>query len=303
MKRNPPRRSPIALAVLLGLGGGLLVSGPIAERITGSSGSAGQASSNPFASWAGLGGDDLLLLGTDVTGGNTDVIAVIRVDGGMTRITQIPRDTYVEAEQFGPVKINSLYALGGIEAIKSEVGHGLGRPVRNHVVVNLKAIRRMADLLGGIEVDVPKEMKYTDRTQGLSIDLQPGKQNLRGRDLEGFLRFRHDEHGDIGRLERQQLAVQALFRKLTRPETMVRLPALLLAAGSDVRTDLGPMELGGLITRMGSTRLQTAHLSGRPFDLDGINYWEADWESAGGTASQASGDELPAKGGRNRWFF
>jgi LCP family protein required for cell wall assembly len=305
MKINPPQRSPIVLAVLLGLGGGLLLSGPLAERITGSSSSAGQASTNPFASWASLGGDDLLLLGTDVTGGNTDVIAVVRIDGGMTRITQIPRDTYVEAEQFGPVKINSLYALGGIEAIKSEVGHGLGRPVPNHVVVNLKAIRRMADLLGGIEVDVPKEMKYTDRSQGLSIDLQPGRQNLRGRDLEGFLRFRHDEHGDIGRLERQQLAVQALFRKLTRPENIVRLPALLLASGSDVRTDLGPMELGGLITRMGSTRLQTAHLSGRPFDLDGISYWEADWESAGGTASQASGDDLPAEGSsaRHRWFF
>lgn len=317
MKRNSPRRSvhrpatagrrpPLFLAVLLGLGGGLFLSGPLAEQITGRSSAAGQASTNPFAAWAGLGDDDLLLLGTDVDGGNTDVIAVVRVDAGITSVTQIPRDTYVEAERFGPLKINSLFALGGVEAIKNEVGHHLGRPVRNHVVINLAAIRRMADLLGGIEVDVPKEMRYTDRTQGLIIDLQPGRQNLRGRDLEGFLRFRHDEAGDIGRLERQQLALQSLFRKVTRPENMLRLPALLLATGSDVRTDLGPMELGGLITRMGSTSLQTSHLSGRPFELGGISYWEADWQSAGVDSGNTSGNNLPARGGdgsRPRWFF
>jgi LCP family protein required for cell wall assembly len=308
MKRNSPsrparrpvsadRRRPVLLAVVLGLGGGVLLSGPLAEQITGRSSAAGQASTNPFTAWANLGGDDLLLLGTDVGGGNTDVIAVLRVDGSVTRVTQIPRDTYVEAERFGPVKINSLYALGGVEAIKSEVGHNLGRPVRNHLVINLAAIRRMADLLGGIEVDVPKQMQYTDRSQGLSIDLQPGRQNLRGRDLEGFLRFRHDETGDIGRLERQQLALQALFHKLTRPENMVRLPGLLLAAGSDVRTDLGPMELGGLITRMGSTSLETAHLSGRPFELGGVSYWEADWP----TPADQPGEST--SGGRQRWFF
>jgi LCP family protein required for cell wall assembly len=317
MKRNPLKRSshrpaaagrrpPLFLAVLIGLGGGILLSGPLAEQITGRSSAAGQASTNPFAAWASLGGDDLLLLGTDVAGGNTDVIALVRVDGGITSVTQIPRDTYVEAERFGPVKINALYALGGVEAIKNEVGHNLGRPVRNHVVINLAAIRRMGDLLGGIEVDVPKVMRYTDRTQGLSIDLQPGLQNLRGRDLEGFLRFRHDETGDIGRLERQQMALQSLFRKVTRPENMVRLPALLLAAGPDVRTDLGPMELGGLITRMGSTSLQTSHLSGRPFDLGGISYWEADWPTDGKDPGSASADNLPGRGtgsGRQRWFF
>ena len=91
----------------------------------------------------------------------------------------------------------------------------------------------MADALGGIEVDVPKRMVYSDHSQGLYIDLQPGPQTLKGRDLEGFLRFRHDEMGDIGRLERQQLALQALFRKLTRPEHLVRLPVLLAAAGKN----------------------------------------------------------------------
>jgi LCP family protein required for cell wall assembly len=294
------RKTSVLLAVGFGLGGGLLLSGPLAEKLRGGMLASPGSITNPFAAWANLGNDDVLLLGTDVGGGNTDVIAVLRVEGDVTRITQIPRDTYIESQRFGPLKINALYALGGTEAIKQEVGQGLGRSVSHHVVINLAAIRRMADLLGGIEVTVPKRMRYTDRSQGLYIDLQPGPQTLRGGDLEGFLRFRHDETGDIGRMERQQLALQALFRKITRPENLVRLPALLLAAGKDVRTDLGPMELGGLITRMGSTHLQTAHLDGRPFDLDGISYWEADWQGAG---TSALPKEAASDGRERRYRF
>ncbi|MEB3332003.1 MAG: LCP family protein [Synechococcaceae cyanobacterium] len=272
----------------IGLGGGLALSAPLADLLSSPGLLNTPVVSNPFAAWAGIAQEDVLLLGTDVGGGNTDVIATLRVEGTSTRIIQIPRDTYIETEGFGPVKINALYSLGGIEAVKREIGQRLGRPIRHHIVVNLAAIRRMADQLGGIQVTVPKRMLYTDNSQGLHIDLQPGPQLLRGRDLEGFLRFRHDEMGDIGRLERQQIALKALFHKLTRPEQLVRLPGLLASSGRDLRTDLGPMEIGGLITAMGSTELDTHRLSGRPFDQDGISYWEADWNSAGDGAPAAS---------------
>jgi len=277
-----PHRFSLLLAVLIGLGGGLVLARPLADLITSQKpGNSASGFTNPFASWSmGISDQNLLLLGTDVGGGNTDVIAVLHVENGITHITQIPRDTYVEAERYGPLKINALYSLGGAEAIKQEVSHHLNRPIQHHLVVNLSAIRRMADQLGGIEVDVPKRLYYTDRSQGLYIDLQPGLQKLQGRELEGFLRFRHDETGDLGRMERQQLALKSLFRKLTQPQNIVRLPALMLAGGKDLRTDLGPMELGGLITGMANTTLETQRLDGRPFDLNGISYWDADWASA-----------------------
>ncbi|MEB3165842.1 MAG: LCP family protein [Cyanobacteriota bacterium] len=289
--------------MVTGLGGGLVLAAPLADLLGARQSAGGINLTNPFSAWTGgLSQQEILLLGTDEGGGNTDVIATLRVDGGITRVTQIPRDTYIEAEGFGPMKINALYSVGGLDVLKSEIAHKLGRPVEHHLVINLAAIRRMADLIGGIEVDVPKRMVYVDNTQGLNIDLQPGRQTLRGRDLEGFLRFRHDESGDIGRMERQQLALQALFHKLTRPEQLVRLPALLMGTGKDVRTDLGPMELGGLLTMMGSTRLQAQHLGGRPFDLDGVSYWEADWplsaSSDTGTQEQESGSP-----GAQRFLF
>ena len=302
---KPKRRDPrlaVALAMAIGLGGGLALSAPLANLLSTPGLLNAPVLSNPFAAWAGIAQEDVLLLGTDVGGGNTDVIATLRVEGTSTRITQIPRDTYIEAEGFGPVKVNALYSLGGTDAVKREISQRLGRPIRHHIVVNLSAIRRMADQLGGIQVTVPKRMFYTDNSQGLHIDLQPGSQLLRGRDLEGFLRFRHDEMGDIGRLERQQIALRALFHKLTRPEQLVRLPALLASSGRDLRTDLGPMEIGGLITAMGSTELDTQRLSGRPFDQDGISYWEADWGSAGPGAPAAS-ETRSGTTGRYRFLF
>lgn len=283
--------------MVFGLGAGLVLARPLADLLNVPAGKDRLSFGNPFSAWGqGIGRQNLLVLGTDVGGGNTDVIAVVHVADGVTRVTQIPRDTYVEDPRFGPVKINALYSLGGVDTIKAELATHLNRPIQHHLVVNLASIRRMADQLGGIEVDVPKRMHYIDRSQGLFIDLQPGLQNLRGRDLEGFLRFRHDETGDLGRMERQQLALKALFRKLSEPQNLVRLPALLLANSKDIRTDLGPMELGGLITSMGGTTLKAQRLDGRPFDQGGISYWDADWASADEPRGQEASEADTAAG-------
>jgi LCP family protein required for cell wall assembly len=287
--RRRSRRTPVLTAIALGLGGGLLLSVPVADWLGSVQLPGNGRIANPFAAWSGVADQDILLLGTDEAGGLTDVIASLRVDGGTTRVIQIPRDTYIEPEGYGPQKVNALFPIGGTDLAKRELSRRLGRPITHHVIVNLAAIRRMADALGGIEVNVPKRMVYTDNSQGLQIDLQPGVQTLKGRDLEGFLRFRHDEDGDLGRIARQQLALHALFGKLTRPEHLVRLPVLLAAAGRDIDTDLGPMELGGLITAMGNTRLDVERLGGRPFDLDGISYWEADWPEAGTISTDQNG--------------
>jgi len=267
----------VLMAMPVGLLLGWLAAQPLAHLFQ--QGSADQATTLPgaFRGWMNSEGQTILLLGTDVGGGNTDVIALIKVEEGVTDVVQIPRDSYIEAETYGPIKINALYSLGGIDAVKQEVSARMGRSIQHYMVINLAAIRQLGDMLGGLEINVPKRMEYVDNSQGLHIDLQPGLQTLKGTDLEGFLRFRHDEAGDIGRLERQQLALHALFTKLGRPETLVRLPALLVTMGKEVQTDMGPMDLGGMVTALGGTQLHTKQLGGRPFDQNGISYWEADW--------------------------
>jgi LCP family protein required for cell wall assembly len=285
--------------MVVGLSGGLLLAAPLAGLVSSGWKVDARSLTNPFTAWANT-DQDLLILGSDVGGGNTDVMLTLRVANGHTTITQVPRDTYINSPRFGPIKANALYAFGGTEAVKEELSHRLGRPIGHHLLINLGAIRRMGDVLGGVEVMVPKRMYYVDNSQGLYIDLQPGLQTLKGRDLEGFLRWRHDESGDIGRIDRQKLVLSALFSKLTKPENLVRLPSLLSAAGNDVKTDLGPMQIGGLITAMAATTLSTERIGGRPFDQNGISYWEADWPAVS-TGSSNNGDAESE--GRYRFLF
>lgn len=221
----------------------------------------------------GLGQKRVLVLGSDVVSGNTDVMAAVQIENGITRITQVPRDTYVETTDHGVLKANALYGVMGPAAVKQEVSTLLGHPIERHLKVNLTAVNKVADALGGVEVDVPKRMFYQDLSQGLYIDLDPGLQVLKGEKLEGFLRFRHDETGDLGRMERQRLVINQVFRKLAQPATLAQLPALLQIAGEDIHTDLSPLELTQLISAMGQTKLSTGRLPGREYWENELSYW------------------------------
>jgi len=221
----------------------------------------------------GLGQQRVLVLGSDVVSGNTDVMAAVQVENGITRITQVPRDTYVETPNHGVLKANALYGLIGPAAVKQEVSALLGQPIERHLKLNLAAVNKVADALGGVEVDVPKRMYYVDNSQGLYIDLDPGLQVLKGEKLEGFLRFRHDESGDLGRMERQRLVINQVFRKLAQPATLAQLPALLRIAGEDIHTDLSPLELTQLMSAMAHTKLSTGRLAGREYWENELSYW------------------------------
>jgi LCP family protein required for cell wall assembly len=212
----------------------------------------------------------------DQLGSNTDVMFIVQAKAGKTVLTQIPRDTYIDSSRYGVLKANALYATGGEEAVKRELTTLLSAPIDRYVKVNIDAVERLAEAMGGVEVDVPKRMYYVDSRQGLLIDLYPGRQLLKGRELEGFLRFRHDELGDIGRMERQKLVLRAVFAKLAQPGMVTRIPELLAIAGSDIRTDLSPGELGALLTTMGTSRLSTDRLAGRPYWFEDSSYWMPD---------------------------
>jgi LCP family protein required for cell wall assembly len=292
VQRSPNKRS-LLIAAVLGLFGGLLLSIPISRSLIPSTELPKLVSiNNPFEEWSSFNDENIVVLGMDDGGGNTDTIFILSIENGDTSIIQIPRDSYIDSQSFGPMKANALHARGGPDAVKTELTRLMGQPINHHILVNLAGIRTISDLLGGLEVDVPKRLYYQDKSQGLLIDLQPGRQVLKGRDLEGFLRWRHDGQGDFGRLDRQQLVLKSLFSKLIQPQNLIRLPALITEAGRNLETDLGPMELGKLITAMGSTELQTSRLNARPFYQNGVSYLDTQWptndKSRGVDASDSS---------------
>ncbi|AFY29509.1 cell envelope-related function transcriptional attenuator common domain protein [Cyanobium gracile PCC 6307] len=285
-KQRPPapqrsRRRPL-LTFGIGVAVGALMAGPLPARLAPflaglipSSRGIG-AVLNPLT----IENRPILVLGRDAVGENTDVMFTVRLDGDITHITQVPRDTFIESPQLGVVKANSLFALGGIQTAKAEVGTLLATPVERYLKVNLDAVNKVAEALGGVEVDVPKRMYYVDNAQGLYIDLYPGRQLLKGKDLEGFLRFRHDERGDLGRMERQRLVMAQVFSKLAQPATIAKLPALLEIAGNDIVTDLSPIEMTQLMSALGKTKLSTQRVPGRLYWHNDLSYWMPDSNQA-----------------------
>ncbi|MFZ4803771.1 MAG: LCP family protein [Synechococcus lacustris] len=216
---------------------------------------------------------EVLILGTDGSGALTDVIASLNLNGGSARLIQVPRDTYINSPQYGEIKANALYALGGIDAVEQELSTLLGRPIQHHIMVNLEAVRHLGDAVGGLEITVPKRLNYHDYSQNLHIELEAGPQTLKGHDLEGFLRFRHDEEGDLGRMDRQRLAFAALLKKLSQPQTLAQLPQLLRVAEKDLKTDLNGLQLIGLASALAGKQLEPSRLPGHPEYYNGISYW------------------------------
>lgn len=189
----------------------------------------------------------VLVLGVDERqndAGRSDTMMLVRFAGDEVRVLSIPRDTRLEIPGYGPGKANSAYTYGGPALAKEAVGEMLGVDVQYYAKVNLAGFRELVDLMGGVEINVPKAMQYTDPTDGLNIDLQPGLQRLDGDKAEQFVRFRYDEIGDdMGRIARQQQFLKAAAAQALTPRNLPRLPQLVQTAFSYAETDLPVTEL------------------------------------------------------------
>lgn len=195
---------------------------------------------------------NILVLGTDITfdgrtgepimqtNGRTDTILLLHVDPVRYRIdlVSIPRDSFVEIAGYGWQKINAANVFGGTELIKSTVERLTGVNIDYYLKVNTFAAVKLVDLLGGIDVTIDKDMYYVDRAQNLYINLKKGEHKLSGKEAEGFIRFRHDALGDIGRIGRQQQFMEILFHSFTKPQNLVKAPVGFTLAMRYVQTDL-----------------------------------------------------------------
>jgi hypothetical protein len=90
-------------------------------------------------------------------------------------------------------------------------------------------------------------MKYIDVTQNLKIDLDKGWQTLNGDQAEQFARFRKDQYGDIGRVQRQQTLLKALRQRLVNPAVLPRLPQAIRVMQQYVDTNLSLEEMLALV--------------------------------------------------------
>ena len=271
----------LAAALIVGLGGGWLLA----------RGGLGGSALSLLASPSPTGRFNVLLLGADDRPdepGRSDTAILLSVDLKMDKVSMlsIPRDTWSNIPGHGWDKFNHAYAFGKEQLSIKTLEGLLGLPVDHYVVVNMQGFQKIVDTLGGVTIDVEKDLNYEDPydTPPLKIHLKKGVQRLTGYQALGYVRFRHDSESDWGRMARQQKFIRALAAEALKPQNLTKLPTLSSEMYGAVRTDLSRTQL----LRLGMTlakgldpqSMQAVELKGQDRTFGGIYYMQLDFLDA-----------------------
>ena len=280
MRVKSPLRLAVAILILLmliyvGLKGAISI-------ITGTTMTLGFSGSTTRADKI----QDIVVAGTDEEGYRTDLILLLRynMSTNCVNVLQIPRDTRIENTSRHDNKINSAYSMPEKEqALSDEIELITGIRPEKYVIVSFRAFRELIDAIGGVEVNVPMRMYYTDPVQNLTIDLYPGKQVLNGRQSEMFMRFRYNNdgtgypNGDIDRIQAQKKFYEAALDKVLSGSTILKVPKIMGIINKNVRTDFTGEDIMKYIGKIPSFKMENIKIFTLPgegaYGDDGVSYF------------------------------
>ncbi|HEY7703173.1 MAG TPA: LCP family protein [Candidatus Limnocylindrales bacterium] len=228
--------------------------------------------------WDGRERLNILLIGADEQRGghNTDTLITVSIDPVTKQVAMfsLPRDTVDVPVPPGPArqvwgssygqKINSFFAQNrrrsdlwpgndrtrGYNALKSVLGELYDLEIRYFVEVNFDGFKRVIDSVGGVTINVQVPVVddqfpgSTGRAQRLYIP--SGLQHMDGEQALRYARSRHTST-DFDRGARQQRVLLSL-REQADPQTLIpRLPELVTALKTAVRTDIPVDQLDELL--------------------------------------------------------
>jgi LCP family protein required for cell wall assembly len=186
-----------------------------------------------------------LLLGVDDARSDTIMVARYNKETHQVAIISIPRDTRVDIPGYGFNKINA--AIGkkeGTALAMKTVSNFLEIPIHHYVKVDFEGVEKIVDIMGGVKMDVPFNMHYSDPTQDLYIDIKKGVQVLDGEQALHFLRYRSGYiDQDLGRIKAQQEFAKAFIKKLTSPAMLPKALDLINTMAKNTTTNLEQNEI------------------------------------------------------------
>lgn len=221
----------------------------------------------------------VLVMGESTGMSDTIIVCSYNPKTGNASMLSIPRDTYVENGNYkysAQNKINYLYNSGkNPEKTLEAVNEITGLDIKYYVLIDTAALRKLVDLIGGVEFDVPDDMDYDDSTQNLHIHLKKGLQTLTGEQAEGVARFRHNNDGssysyeygneDYGRMRTQRSLIVAVAKQTIKLKNVKEIGNMINIMKEDIKTN---MDINSLIdyvpyaVNMDFDAIQTAQLPG-----------------------------------------
>lgn len=205
---------------------------------------------------------NFLVIGLDGDHTRSDVIMIIQFDEEKNKLTMmsVPRDTRVSysgrsglinAAYGTPVKqTDGTTSPGGIPLLVDKLTALTGIPINYYVTFTFEDFREVIDELGGVEFDVPMDMKYTDPYQDLYIDLKAGTQKLDGKAAEQLVRFRQYPMADLQRVQVQQDLFRAIVAQHLKAKTIRKVPSVYSTVKDTLSTNLTVSNMTSLGKKM-----------------------------------------------------
>ena len=172
----------------------------------------------------------------------------------------------------------------GFKAVEGAVGQYLGLHVDGAVVINLMGFVHLIDDLGGLDINVPAEIKdsqYSRPQDGkdITIDIKPGQQHMNGYVALEYARSRHQD-SDYGRMGRQEAVLVALRKQIHPCSLVPQIPNLISDLGSALWTDMPKSDaatLAALAERVGAGNINNVELvpsiTGNPVGYLNVPRW------------------------------
>ena len=241
--------------------------------------------------------DRLYVLAMGESQGMSDTIIVCSYDPKTQEASMlsIPRDTFIGDSRYNASvydKINSLYNNGRdpLKTIEA-VNEITGLDIKNYVVIDTKGLVELVDEIGGVQFNVPMDMKYDDYSQELHVNLKEGWQTLNGDQVEQLVRFRHnadgstysDEYGieDFGRMRTQREVIMAIAKQTIQLKNVKEIGSILDIANKYVKTNMNFKDLKDYIPyaiNMNTDNIKAVQLPGESDYLNGISFFLHDEE-------------------------
>lgn len=215
--------------------------------------------------------------------GRTDalLLATFNRDDKSIKLLSIPRDSYVYIPHLGyEDKINHAYAFGGRNATIETVESLLDIPVDYYMQLNFQAFVEVVDAIGGVEVNVPYEIKEMDSSDRKNaIHLMEGYQSLNGEEALAFARTRKKD-SDIERGKRQMEIIEAVIKKSTSLTSVFKYEDIIQAVGSNLRTNMTFSEMKSFVAYVlnntGGVSVEKLTLEGENYQPGRIYYYKLD---------------------------
>ncbi|MFA6528228.1 MAG: LCP family protein [Candidatus Gracilibacteria bacterium] len=155
---------------------------------------------------------NILILGKNGSNVDTIIFANLNPDTQKATMISIPRDLFYEGR-----KINSVYAIFGMDEFISQIEEISGRQVDHYILVDMYVFADIIDLMGGIDITLDEDLidpSYSTYDNGVwsTLYYPAGDYHLNGTQTLRVARSRHYS-SDYDRAARQQMILEAVKEK------------------------------------------------------------------------------------------